>query len=145
MSAQVKPKEPTIMNTENSGHKKLLFDLEETGSTTYRTEADKIFLEHLHDRLSPDKWHPEAFERDDRTIIIATVIRNGVLVATLRIDFFEEFVVFGYSPCHQLVEDLDPEDEASTVLQGLPLKMMADAAGDWMSQELEKWYPRPPR
>ena len=115
----------------------LLFALEETGASDYRSLTDREFLERLHFQSQRGKWFGDGWAREDRTIVTVT-ITNGpkVVYKTLRIDFFGDRVVVGYDSTHQLVEDLDITDSRTIEWTGLPVQEMADLAAEWIESQL---------
>lgn len=114
----------------------LLFGLEETGVSDYRTLEDRLFLERLDERAKAYPWYGDGWSRNDRTIVSVCQFQDGGVSATLRIDFFGDSVHLGFDTTNQLTEDIDLADSRTEIIYGCSIAMMANIAADWIESRL---------
>ena len=113
----------------------LLFGLDETGATAYRSDEEYEFLSVLHDGASAHGWFGDAWHTEpDRTIV--TVTLGNPVSHTLRIDFLGDEVIVGYDETHQLVSPIPESDTRTRRFASHSVSELARFASDWVHAEL---------
>jgi hypothetical protein len=111
------------------------FGIEECNS-----EAERVFIEVLHDRADVGGWYADGWPREDRFILAVCPSDPDFpcVLRTLRVDFDGQAASFGPDETHQFATDLDPRRPGVTVLRGCPVTELATAAADWLEREMRR-------
>ena len=114
---------------------KLLFGLEETGASDYRSDSERRFLQRLHEHSQASGWFADAWHVFPNRTVVTVTLREPEFV-TLRVDFFGPHVVVGYDDTHQLVDELRADHPSTQRFDADAPESLADFAGTWIGSQI---------